>query len=543
MRKLKSFSIITALFIGATTYSQTEREQTTIKFEEVYGYLKSNYVENFDGPSITDAAIVAMLQELDPHTYLIPKEEVEESNSQINGSFVGVGIRFQIMDDTLTVIQTIEGGPCEKVGMKAGDKIVSVDGENIAGVGLKTSMVREYLMGEKGSTVQLGVKRKSDSEALSFDVKRDKIPIHSIPAYYMASDETAYIKITTFARTTSDELRDAILDLKEQGMKNLIVDLQGNGGGLLSVAKYMADQFLDKDKLIVYAKGRNYPKEEYIADDKNYYNQNYFGDKKGVFEKGKLVILTDESSASASEIVTGALQDWDRALIVGRRTFGKGLVQRPYKLSDGSILRVTVARYFTPTGRFIQKPYDNGIEAYYEDRLTRYENGEFMHADSIKLPDSLKTKTLILGRTVYGGGGIMPDVFVPLDTMEVTGLYRKLNSKGIINDFAFSYVDSHRDDLKAKYTEFNTYESDNIVNEAYMQEFWKYAAEEGVEFNEEDYKRSEKLIKTLLKARMASNLWDTSKFYPIYNKNENEIFIKALEIIESDYINKLKLDI
>jgi carboxyl-terminal processing protease len=536
---------LTTLILFATTlssFAQQNEVQTTLKFEEVFGYLDSYYVEDFDGPKITDAAIVAMLKELDPHTYLIPKEEVEQSNSQINGSFVGVGIRFQIMDDTLTVVNTIEGGPCEKVGVQAGDKIIQVNGENIAGIGLKTSDVRTYLMGDKGTKVVLDIKRKNNNDLISFDVIRDKIPIHSIPAYYMVTDKTGYIKVTSFSRTTPEELYNAINVLKRQGMKNLILDLQGNGGGLMSSAKFMADMFLDDNKLIVYAKGRSYKQEDYVADNKNYRGNYYLGEKNGVFEKGKLVVLTDENSASASEIVTGALQDWDRALIVGRRTFGKGLVQRPYQLSDGSILRITVARYYTPSGRFIQKPYYDGVDAYYQAKADAFTNGEYMHKDSIKLPDSLRTKTLLLGRTVYGGGGIMPDVFVPLDTMEISEMYRNISRKGIINNFTFEYVDNNREALKAKYPTFESFKKAEITEQNLMNDFFEFAKNEGVEFNEADYKTSEKLIKTLIKARMASNLWDFSKYYEIYNEQENEIFLKGLELIEGKYIDKLKLD-
>jgi carboxyl-terminal processing protease len=525
-----------------TTFAQHKEDETTGKFEEVFGYLDAHYVEEFDGAAITDKAIVAMLKELDPHTYLIPKKEVQSSNEKINGSFVGVGIRFQIMDDTLTVVNTIEGGPCEKVGVRAGDKIVEIDGENVAGVGLKNSGVRERLMGEKGSLVVLGIDRRKESEVLNFDIRRDKIPLFSVAASYMASDKTGYIKVTSFARTTPDELDEAIEKLKDAGMKNLILDLQGNGGGLLHVAKYMADEFLSKDKLIVYSEGRSQSRRDMVADDKNSYGQYYHDNKRGQFEKGKLVVLVDENSASASEIVSGALQDWDRAMIVGRRTFGKGLVQRPYTLSDGSMMRITIARYFTPTGRFIQKPYNEGIDAYRDDYMNRYENGEFMHRDSIKLPDSLQFKTLDMGRTVYGGGGIMPDVFVPLDTMELSDMYRAISRKGIFNTFTFHYVDHHREDMKKMYPTFEDYEKNFKFEGAVQKEFLQAVKEEDIEWNEEDYQTSKTLIQTLVKARIASNMWDFEKFYKIYNAQENEIFMKGLELIESKSLEDLGLD-
>lgn len=543
INKLMTFGLIATSSIGFSQRLEDDiKVQTTQKLNEVYNLVNQNYLEEFDGPKIADAAIVAMLKELDPHTYLIPKEDVQSSNSQINGSFVGVGIRFQIMDDTLTVINTIEGGPCEKVGVKAGDKIVTVDGRSIASVKLKTSDVRENLMGEKGSLVVLGIYRKDEKEILSYDIVRDKIPLFSVPSYYMASKHTGYIKVTNFARTTPEELMNALAKLKSKGMKNLILDLQNNGGGLLSVAKFMADQFLNEDKMIVYSEGRKYPRENHIANDKDWRGRYYGGVENGAYEKGKLVVLVNESSASASEIVSGALQDWDRALVVGRRTFGKGLVQRPYELSDGSVVRITVARYYTPSGRFIQKPYDGGVEKYYKDKSNSFENGEYMHRDSIKLPDSLKTKTLLLGRTVYGGGGIMPDVFVPLDTMELSKMYRKISRKGLINTFTFNYVDNHRDELLAQYKDFDTYLNAEITDKSMMSLFWEYCEKEGVEYDKSDYKLSENIIKTLIKARIATNIWDFSKFYPIYNANENEIFMKGLELIEGKYINKLKLD-
>lgn len=539
---MKRILIITTFLISLQLNAQFKETETTGKFEEVFGYLESNYVDEFDGAAITDAAIVAMLKELDPHSYLIPKEEVEGANERINGSFVGVGIRFDIIDDTLTVVNTIEGGPCEKVGVKAGDKIIVVDGETIAGVGLQTSGVRERLMGEKGSLVVLGIKRRGEKDLVSFDVRRDQIPLYSVASFYMVTDKTGYIKVTSFARTTMDEFFEALSFLKKAGMKNLILDLQENPGGLLHIAKYMVDQFLADDKLIVYSKGRSQPRQDMFADNKDGNGKYYHDEKNGLFEKGKLVVLVNENSASASEIVAGAVQDWDRGLIVGRRTFGKGLVQRPYKLSDGSEVRITIARYFTPSGRFIQSPYEDGVDAYFQADLNRFLSGELMHQDSVKIPDSLKYETMKLKRTVYGGGGVMPDVFVGIDTMEFSPMYRIISRKGTVNTFAFAFVDSKREVLMAKYPTFEKFKTDFDTEKEAMTEFWALAKEEGIEYVEKDYQTSKKLLTTLIKARIASNLWDFAKFYEIYNIAENEAFIKGLELIEGKTIEELGLD-
>ncbi len=540
---MKLHVILTALLFATTASAQVDEKETTQKFEEVFNHLLRNYVDEFDGSAITEAAIVAMLKELDPHTYLIPKEEVEESNEKIDGSFVGVGIRFQILDDTLIVVETIEGGPCEKVGVHAGDQILEINGENVAGVGLKNDGVRERLLGQPNTKVTIGIKRKREKELVNFEVVRDKIPLNSIACSYMATDKTGYIKVTSFARTTPEELHEALEDLKEKGMKNLILDLEGNGGGLMHVAKYMADEFLDGDKLIVYSEGRNQPRSDMTANGKDSYGRPYEDDGKGAWEKGKLVVLVDENSASASEIVTGALQDWDRALIVGRRTFGKGLVQRPYELSDGSIVRITIARYFTPTGRFIQRPYEQGVEEYRDDYMDRYESGELFSLDSIDLNDSLQFKTMKLGRMVYGGGGIMPDVFVPLDTNQFSDMYRDINRTGLINTFALEYVNENRDKLDKEFKEFTSFSNGfNVEDQGVMELFKEALTKEEIEFVEADYKISGDLIRTVVKARIASNFYGMEKYYEIYNIRQNEIFIKGLEMIEGTSINDLGLD-
>jgi carboxyl-terminal processing protease len=491
------------------------------KFEEVYNYVNRFYVDEIDNSKLLDAAVIAMLEELDPHSTYIPKEDVEDANQSIVGSFVGIGVRFQVFKDTFTIMQTIPGGPSEKVGLQSGDKLIRVDGETIAGVGMKNAQIRERLMGELNTKVKVDVVRKNEKEPISFVITRDKIPVHSVDAAYMIDKTIGYIKLNSFSRTTTEEMESAIKKLKEEGMKDLILDLQNNGGGLLSAAHELADQFLFGDKIIVYSEGRAQPRQEFKTD------------KKNAFEKGRLVILTNENSASASEIVSGAIQDWDRGLIVGRRTFGKGLVQRPINLSDGSQIRLTIARYFTPSGRFIQKPYEDNTD-YKKDLVNRYEHGEYYHQDSIKLNDSLKVKTLSTGRTVYGGGGIMPDVFVPYDTTGVSPFFSSIVRKGAINTYMAQQVNSNRASLKQQYPTFDKFKKEFSFSQEFMDAFFKYVNEEHkIEFNEEQYKESEELLKLNMKAVFAQSLFDIPQFYEIIN-DSNEVLVKAIEVLKSD---------
>ncbi|MFM6935141.1 MAG: S41 family peptidase [Flavobacteriales bacterium] len=513
--------------MGYSQFDPSERS-TSQKFDEVLGNILRFYVDPVNGKELTEEAIVAMLEKLDPHSTYIPAEELNEAQSTINGSFVGIGIRFQIMKDTLHVVATIPGGPCEKLGVLPGDQIISVDAVPIAGVGLKNQDVRTKLMGELGSKVKITVRRKG--KILDYTVTRDKIPVYSVDAHYMIDKETGYIKLNSFSRTTTEEVQKAMMELKAKGMKNLIFDLQGNGGGLLDAAHKLADEFLSGDKLVVYSEGRAQPR------------SNLRAGKKGLFETGKLILLTDEYSASASEILSGSIQDWDRGLIVGRRTYGKGLVQRPMPLSDGSEIRLTIARYYTPTGRFIQKPYDD-TETYRKDITQRFLNGEFIHADSIKMPDSLKFETLKTHRTVYGGGGIMPDYFVPLDTTENSKYFGELVQGGLINSFSFNYVNEKRNELKSLYPTFEEFKTKFNCDQAFMDAFFAFVQKEdsSLTFNEKDYKTSEHLIKLRLKSNIASDLWGTDEMFQIYN-DSNEILQRAIQIIQSKEYDKVKLD-
>lgn len=518
--------VFSILFLSTTVFAQNGSTEDAIRFGEVLNYIDRMYVDDVNSKDLTNKAIVSMLEQLDPHSTFISKEDVEDANERINGNFVGIGIRFQILKDTLMVVQTIAGGPSEKIGLLAGDKIITIEDENVAGIGLKNSQVRERLLGDKGTKVRVEVKRKRSNKPMSFTITRDVIPVNSVDAAYMVSDKTGYIKLNSFSRSTHEEVTTSIRKLQDQGMKNLIFDLQGNGGGLLYEAKYLADEFLSGDKLVVYSKGRAQPRVDLNAENK------------GLFEKGRLVVLTDEYSASASEILSGAIQDWDRGLIVGRRTYGKGLVQRPIDLIDGSQIRLTIARYYTPSGRFIQKPYDD-TEAYKKDLMYRYEHGEFMNQDSIKLPDSLKFKTLLHGRTVYGGGGIMPDYFVPLDTSEFTDFFSSIVRGGHLNAYTLTYVDENRKNLERDYPDFNAFKKDFKIDKAFMDKFFEFIQKEDPEWtiNEEQYATSEHLLKLRLKANIAQNLWSYEQFYEIYNES-NEILQKAIDIIESDEYKK-----
>lgn len=503
---------------------------TSFKFKEVIDNVSRYYVDETDAEALTETAIVSLLEELDPHSTYIPADELQAAQTSINGSFVGVGIRFQIIKDTLNVVATISGGPAEKLGVLAGDKIVVVDGENIAGIGLRNSDVRTKLMGELGSKVKVEVQRRNAKNNPVFNITRDKIPVFSVDSYYMIDNKIGYIKLNSFSRRSHEEVRNALISLKKKGMKSLVFDLQGNGGGLLGAAHRLADEFLSNEKLIVYSEGKSQPR------------NNLRAEFRGLFEEGKLVVLTDAYSASASEIVSGAIQDWDRGLVVGRRTFGKGLVQRPMGLSDGSEIRLTIARYYTPSGRFIQKPYDD-VEAYRKDISQRYLNGEFVHSDSIKMPDSLKFKTLNTERTVFGGGGIMPDFFVPLDTSSNSDYYSDLLRGGFLNTFSYAYTDQNRKSLLKAYPKFESFKNDFECDAAFMDVFFNYVNKEDATFekNEEEYLISESSIKLRLKAYLARNLWDTNEFYQIYNES-NEILNRAVEILQNNEYEKVNLD-
>ena len=486
------------------------------------------YVDTTSETKLVEDAIVGMLEKLDPHSTYMDPEETKQMNEPLQGNFDGIGIQFNVLTDTVYVIQVIPGGPSEKVGLMAGDRIIEVNDSLIAGVKMKTSDIMKRLRGPKGSEVRVKVKRGDRPELIEYRIVRGKIPVYSLDAAYMADKQTGYIKLNRFAASSANEFREALEKLRKTGMKNLILDLQGNGGGYLNIAIELADEFLEKQRLIVYTKGSKQPREEAHST------------ARGQFQNGRLVILVDESSASASEIVTGAIQDWDRGVVVGRRTFGKGLVQKPIPLPDGSMIRLTVSRYYTPTGRCIQKPYERGnLDAYHHDLIDRYNKGELMSADSIHFPDSMKYQTLVTGRTVYGGGGIMPDVFIPVDTTRYTDYHRKLVAAGVVNRVAMNYMDRHRAELTKKYPTFAAYKQSFRVDDELLNELTLMGQQDKIELVAEEFERSKALIALQVKALIARDLFDMAQYFQIINE-DNPSYLKALEIINSkEHYNRL----
>ncbi len=481
------------------------------------------YVDSVDQPKLVEDAIRGMLEKLDPHSSYSTAKETKSMNESLGGSFEGIGVQFNIQDDTLLVIQPVTGGPSEKVGIMAGDRIVAVNDTAIAGVKMARDEIMRRLRGPKGSKVVLSVVRRGIGDTLTFTVVRDKIPVKTIDAYYMVSPGLGYVRIGSFGATTYKEFMEAVKTLKAQGMVDLVLDLEDNGGGYLNAAVQIANEFLAKGDLIVYTEGRRVPRSEFRAQGN------------GSLLTGRVVVLVNEFSASASEIVSGAIQDQDRGLVVGRRSFGKGLVQRPVDFTDGSMMRITVAHYYTPTGRCIQKPYQKGDKKKYAEELDdRYKHGELYSADSIHFADSLKYYTLRQHRTVYGGGGIMPDYFVPLDTTQYTRLHRQLAAKGIIIKANLKYVDNHRKQLKRQYPTFQTFLSSFEVPQSLMDDVLDEGKKQKVEPKDDaELQQTLPMLRTQLKALVARDLWDMSEYYQIIN-SQNPIVNKALEVMTND---------
>ncbi len=499
--------------------SASRQQQKLLMVENIVNNL---YVDNVDEEKIVENAVRGILENLDPHSSYSTKEETTSSQETMQGSFSGIGIQFNMQKDTLYVVQTIAGGPSEKVGILPGDRFIAVDDSIIAGRKLKNTDIMKRLRGPKGTKVNIKVKRGSNAELLEFRITRDDIPLNSIDAVYMADGKTGYIRLSRFAATSYKEFKDAITKLKKQGMQQLILDLTDNGGGYMQIAAQIANEMLNRGNLIVYTQGRKSPR------------QNLNADGSGTFRTQKVVVMINQFSASASEILSGAIQDWDRGVVVGRRSFGKGLVQREFLLPDSSSFRLTIARYYTPSGRNIQKPYVKGDrEDYDKDIIDRYNHGELQSADSIHFADSLKHTTLRLHRTVYGGGGIMPDVFVPLDTTQYTDYHRRLVAKGIIPQFALRYVDKNRADLKAQYPDAQKFIKEFTVTDEMLNNLVDAGKAEKVDFDKQQFNQSKEMLRTFVKAAIANDLFSTGAYFQIVNE-QNDIYKEALSIINDD---------
>jgi len=511
--------ILLGIFLAKRTGNFSILPGNSDKVGEVIGYVEDNYVDTLNRKVLQEKAITGLLEKLDPHSVYISAEEFHDANDPLLGSFEGIGVQFRLENDTVTVINPVAGGPSEKLGIRAGDRIVKVDGKNVAGIRISNNDVMRKLKGPKGTEVRVTIFRRGVHGLLDFTITRDVIPTYSLDIAYMPEPGIGYIRLNNFSATTHEEVHNSLEALKSKGMKKLILDLRGNGGGYLKAAIDVSDEFLGSGELIVYTEGMHHKREvaKATAD--------------GLFEKGDLVILVDEGTASAAEIVSGAVQDHDRGMIVGRRSFGKGLVQEQLDFKDGSALRLTVARYYTPTGRCIQKSYKNGLETYNNDYYHRFMNGELEHPDSIKFPDSLKFTTP-KGRTVYGGGGIMPDIFIPMEKDSAMQYYNQVINKGLVFQFAFDYTDRNR----ARLMQFKTVDrfvKGFIITDAIYRDFLQYADQKGVKYTGKDLTKSDRFVKIMLKAYVGRNLLDNDGFFPILNTIDPG-FLKAIDLMNKD---------
>lgn len=516
-----TIGLAAGILIGATFAAPESTTsnfmKSVLKFREVMSLIDRSYVDEINSDEMVETAVTKMLEELDPHTVYVSAKDVELSNSDLKKDFEGVGIEFNIFRDTIVVLAPLSGGPSEKVGLLAGDKIITVDDETVAGVGITNRGVIDRLRGGKGTEVVVTIKRQHNKALLEFTIVRDKIPQYSVDAAYMVDDEIGYIKVNRFSETTYDEFREKLSDLVSQGMKKLIIDLQSNPGGYMDRAVNMADEMIAENAMIVSQEGKE-PRA----------NAEYRAYKKGLFEQGPVIVLINEGSASGSEIVAGAIQDNDRGLIVGRRSFGKGLVQSLFRLSDGSELRLTISRYYTPSGRSIQKSYENGLSEYQNDFHQRVEHGELFHADSIKFNDSLKYQT-VKGRAVYGGGGIMPDYFIPLDTSTDSHYYIRLRNNNVLREYSLNYFQKNKKKLEKM--EFDDYAKNFEIDANMVKEMIALGEKFGVPYEEQDFRKSEVIIKAIVKASIARNVWGRESYYPIINE-VNEIFQEAMKLFD-----------
>jgi len=515
-----AFCIVVGVYLGAYL-SQNSVDKTIIfpvnaklknsnKLNEILNFIEDMYVDTVDKTELAEISIASILSKLDPHSYYIPAKEFNEMNDPLEGNFQGIGVEFRINEDTVMILSVIANGPSEKVGLEAGDRIIKVGKKTIAGNGITNENVIKLLKGPKGTKVNVSVARKGIKKLIDYTITRDEIPIFSIESPYMIDDEIGFIKINRFAKTTYGEFMSVTKKLLKSGMKELIIDLRGNGGGVMGAATSIADEFLAKDKMIVYTQGKSRNKEAFYATDR------------GILEKTNIIILINENSASASEILAGAVQDNDRGTVIGRRSFGKGLVQEQVMWPDGSALRLTVARYYTPSGRCIQKPYDDGMENYNMESYNRYLNGELLSADSIHFPDSLKFYTP-LGKIVYGGGGIMPDIFVPIDTVGNTNYFYELRYRGLLQDFSLQYVDNNRKKLKEQYKNAITFKKQFQVSNDLFNSLIKFAEKNELPRNLSEIKMSKEIIVRALRASISKDLFGNFGYYVIINDEDNTV--------------------
>jgi carboxyl-terminal processing protease len=522
---LLSFVLVLGIWLGyflsnrisrGSSLNQNYHTSTNDKINSLLDYIEYQYVDTINKKDLVEKTVTSMLQSLDPHSSYIAASEFETVNEPLEGNFDGIGVEFNIIRDTIRVVTPIEGGPSEKIGIRSGDKIIKVEGKNVAGVKITNKEVFEKLRGKSGTIVSVSILRSGIAKPLDFKITRDAIPLYSLDASYMVKPTIGYIKISKFAATTYDEYLKAFNELSKLGMKKLILDLRGNPGGYLNAAVDISDEFLTNGLQIVYTQGKANPKKTYKAT------------SRGSFENNPLVVLIDEGSASASEIVAGAVQDNDRGTIIGRRSFGKGLVQDQLQLPDGSAIRLTIARYYTPTGRCIQKPYSDDKNQYYNEEYDRYENGELLNEDSIKMDKTKQYKTPE-GKIVYGGGGIMPDVFVPIDTAKTNSFLNKVFYAGAINTFAFEYADKHRAQIKIYQTAKNYIDQFEIGN-AILDEFYEYCSKQNLSLGNLSKTKTNEALKPYLKAFIGRDVFDKDAYYPIINQKDKSI-IKAVEVL------------
>ncbi len=518
-----AFAIVIGILIGRYYKSNYSERRFYIypradKLNNILNYIEKEYVDNVSKKDLVESTIPKLLEELDPHSQYIPAKDLQRINEPLEGNFSGIGVQFNLLNDTLVIINTVANGPSEKIGILAGDRIIKVNDEIVAGVKMPSDSIVKRLRGPKGTKVSIDIMRRNVGELLSFEIIRDNIPLYSVDVGYMITNDIGYIKINSFSRTTYEEYVATFTELRSQGLKKLVLDLRNNGGGYMDAAVNIADQFLNNKELIVYTEGNARAREEYRSK------------PGGICNDIEVVILIDEGSASASEILAGAIQDNDRGKVIGRRSFGKGLVQEQKVLSDSSAIRLTIARYYTPTGRSIQKPYSRGFEDYINDLSNRYIRGEFSVEDSIHLNDSLRYRTPG-GKTVFGGGGIMPDIFVPIDTIDVTDYLINVRNRGLLYSFALKFADDNRESLEKlqEPEDFVRYLNKRDVLSAFI----KYAKSKGVEEVPDEIKISEEILKTQLYANITRNILDNKGFYPIIRRIDNTLQ-KAIAVLENN---------